>query len=132
MGMSQLHTPLTWQPEIGFHTRLREIRIQYGEIIGQNLTQDGFAKLLDGPDVKITASQLKQWEAGNSLPKQKFAVAYRVAEVTGVSAGWLLHGTSEDAHPAPPDGGGNIVPLAARKKVSTVQKSQYIYTARAA
>lgn len=129
--MSQQHTPLTWQPEIGFHTRLRETRIQYGEIVGQNLTQDAFAKLLHGGDVKITASQLKQWEAGNSMPKEKFAVAYRVAEVTGVSAGWLLHG-SEVARPAPPDGGGVVVPLATRKKVSTVQKSQYIYTARSA
>lgn len=134
MGMSEQTTsPVSWQPEIGFHTRFRETRIQFGALRGENMTQDRFAELLNTDDVKVTGGMIRQWEAANGRPGQEVAVARRVATVTGIDPGWLISGVEGSLSPGPgPNGGGKVIPLATRKKVRTVPKAQFIYTVSAA
>lgn len=114
--------PLEWVPEIGFHVRLREVRRQHGQRHGQNLTQAEFAEACG-----FGVNAYKQWETGNNKPDNPQAVAERIAQVTGVSAAWLLGEDFDN-----PPGGGNIVPLNRRRKGPDVQNAQYIYTARPA
>lgn len=123
MGMYVMSPrPLGWIPDIGFHVRLREVRRQHAERHGtKTISQAEFARLCGLP-----VAAYKQWEAGNNRPADIEAVARRIAQVTGVSADWLIGPDSG------PDGGGaSIVPIAT-KKGPDMAKAQFIYTGRTA
>lgn len=94
MGMSQSVQTLPWRPSLGFEVRLREVRRQFGTRSERSYTQEQFAQML-----KVSVASYKQWEAGNSKPKNVTEFARSVQDATGVPAAWLL-----DVMPAPDPG----------------------------
>lgn len=82
--MSTQRAPTTrgWRPQPTVADRLRLLRRDYQEIVGERLTQDAFATLLN-----ISKPVYKQWEAGYRAPP--FPVLERIAETTGCDLDWL-------------------------------------------
>lgn len=92
-----------WVPEVDIATRLRLVRREYGRKLGKALTQEEMADLIG-----VAPSSYKQWEAGNSRPRDIVKVSKRISRVTGVAVGWLL---DLDDEPNPTDG----TPLATQR-----------------
>jgi transcriptional regulator with XRE-family HTH domain len=91
-------TKLPWTPVVDYGTRLRLIRLDYGERSSQRITQEAFAKL-----IKVSASSYKQWEAGNNMPADPMDIARRIYKATGANPAWLCDVLIDLTDP---DGGG--------------------------
>jgi transcriptional regulator with XRE-family HTH domain len=75
-----------WRPTIGFATRLRVLRKEYGTRIGQpGLSQVAFAT-----ELGVNENTYKQWESGGNRPSDIVAFANRCSEVTACDPAWLL------------------------------------------
>jgi transcriptional regulator with XRE-family HTH domain len=82
---------LRWRPTIKFSTRLRETRLEYGQMIGQHINQERMAELLEVP-----AGTYKGWESGNSRPADLIELAHTMERKTGVDPAWLLDVADQD------------------------------------
>jgi transcriptional regulator with XRE-family HTH domain len=93
-------TPLPWTPTVSYGTRLRLIRLEYGERCERRYTQDQFAELL-----KVSPSSYRQWEAGNNKPADPMDLARRIYKVTGANPAWLCDVLLDPTRGDGPEGG---------------------------
>lgn len=90
-----------WRPSLHLGTRLREVRIQWGDHKGVNFTQEAFAGLIGVP-----VGSYKGWENTGRCADAVELANKLGAVIPSFDRGWFLGIADDDpSFPEPPDQG---------------------------